>query len=251
MARNYKEKDIKILWGQAAARCAFPKCRLLLVMRKTASDPTAAIGEMAHMVAHSTAVGAPRPDPNFDGALRDSYENLVLLCGTHHSMVDKQPNTYTVADLRNWKRDHEKWVDENLREKMIHVTFVELEMVTKALLASAHRVETSYTVTPPTEKMDRNDLVRTRQLVTLGLANRNVVEDFVGAFASVQPNFPEELKAGFVAEYNAGLAEGLRGDGLFESLRDFSSGGSRDFQQQAAGLSVLVYLFEKCEVFKQ
>ena len=251
MARNYKEKDIKILWGLAAARCAFPKCRLPLVMETTAFDPTATIGEMAHIVAHSTAANAPRPDAHFDEALRDSYENLVLLCDTHHSMVDKQPNTYTVTDLRSWKRDHEKWVDENLREKMTHVTFVELEMVTKALVVSGHRVETSYTLTPPKQKMDRNDLVNTRQLVTLGLANRKVVEDFVGAFASVQPNFPEELKAGFVAEYNARLAEGLRGDGLFESLRDFSSAGSRDFQRQAAGLSVLVYLFEKCEVFKK
>ncbi len=251
MARNYKDKDIKLLWGLAAARCSFPSCRRSLVLERTSADPTTTIGEMAHIVAHSTAQGAPRSDPHFDDALRDSYDNLILLCDTHHTTVDKQPNTFTIVDLRTWKSDHEKWVSENLREQMTHITFVELEVVAKAILASGTPTEGSYTVTPPKDKMDRNELKKTRHLVTLGLANARVVEQFVSSFAATQPSFPDELKAGFVAEYNARFAAGLRGDSLFEALRDFSTAGSRDFQRQAAGLSVLVYLFEKCEVFQQ
>ena len=251
MARSYKEKDIKILWGLAAARCAFPNCRLSLVLEKTDQDATATIGEMAHIVAHSTAPTAPRSDPQFNEAMRDAYDNLILLCDTHHTIVDKQPNTYSIIDLRGWKLAHEKWVAENLTEQMTHVTFLELEMVAKALLVSGDHAEDGYTITPPKDKMDRNELTHTRHLITLGLANAKVVEQFVGSFAVTQRSFPDDLKAGFVAEYNARFGEGLRGDSLFESLRAFSSGGSQEFRRQAAGLSVLVYLFEKCEVFQR
>jgi hypothetical protein len=250
--RHYKDKDVKILWGLAAARCAFPGCREALVLERTAADPAATIGEMAHIVAHSPAVVAPRADATFDAALRDAYENLVLLCDTHHSQVDKQPNTYTVDDLRRWKREHERWVADRLREEMTHITFLELEMVAKTLLVGSQGAEVeTFSVTPPREKMDRNDLKLTRQLVTLGLVSAKVVEQFVRAFAMTQPSFPEDLKAGFVKEYSARYAEGLRGDGLFEALREFSTSGKKEFHRQAAGLSVLVYLFEKCEVFAQ
>jgi hypothetical protein len=244
-----RDKDIKILWGLAAARCAHPDCRRPLVLEKTDSDPTVTIGEMAHIVAFSKEIKAPRSDPTFPEALRDGYENLILLCDTHHSTVDKQPNTYTCEDLRQWKKDHEIWVALRLKEEMTNVTFIELEMVAKALLTVEHPATDSYMLTPPREKMDRNDLKQTRSLVTLGLANAKVVERFVQAFSAIHADYVDQLKAGFLREYNARFSEGLRGDALFEAVRQFSSSGSGEFVRQAAGLSVLVYLFEKCEVF--
>ena len=63
--------------------------------------------------------------------------------------------------------------------------------------------------------------------------------------------FGERLKEGFVKEYRKLVqTEDLRSDLLFESLLEFSSGGSSDFKRKAAGLSVLSYLFEKCDVFE-
>jgi hypothetical protein len=44
--------------------------------------------------------------------------------------------------------------------------------------------------------------------------------------------------------------EGVEGDILFDELHMFSSMDSNSFEYQAAGLAVLVYLFEKCEVFE-
>lgn len=46
-------------------------------------------------------------------------------------------------------------------------------------------------------------------------------------------------------------AELMSGDELFNGLLDFASLGATDFKQRAAGLTVLVYLFEKCEVFEK
>lgn len=76
------------------------------------------------------------------------------------------------------------------------------------------------------------------------------VEEFVEHVAIRDSRFPERLKAGFVAEYSRLKEQGFEGDSLFEALREFAYGRTRNFQKQAAGLAVLVYLFEKCEVFE-
>jgi hypothetical protein len=252
MPRKYQEKDIKILWGRAAARCAFPACRLPLVRAETTADPVATIGEMAHIVAHAKGNRAPRTDPTFPDTLRDRYENLILLCNTHHQIVDVQPNTYSVGDLRNWKAAHESYVTVSLTEEITNVTFTELEIVTKALLNVQVSPAESFVLTPPVEKMKKNGLSeRTAALILLGLANARLVEDFVVKFTMTASSFSDDLKAGFVQQYNVRVAEGLQGDELFEAMREFSVSGASDFRRQAAGLSVLTYLFEKCEVFEK
>lgn len=45
---------------------------------------------------------------------RNRYENLILLCNTHHQLVDAQEATYTPERLRGIKEEHERWVEERL-----------------------------------------------------------------------------------------------------------------------------------------
>ena len=40
----------------------------------------------------------------------NAVENLIVLCPTHHSLVDCQPETYTADLLREWKQRHEATV---------------------------------------------------------------------------------------------------------------------------------------------
>lgn len=249
MSRNYQDKDIKLLWGLAAARCGYPDCRLELVLQATERDNAAVIGKIAHIVAHSNS--GPRADTNYSKDLRDRYENLILLCPTHHDMVDGHSDTYTVQDLRQWKLDHEAWVRGSLAREMPAVGFAELEITTKAILSAPSEPVTAFTITDPTQKMIRNQLTdNIRFHLTMGLGKAREVEKFVEHIASMDWQFPERLKAGFVAEYSRRWSEGLEGDALFEALREFASAGSQDFRKQAAGLAVLAYLFEKCEVFQ-
>lgn len=64
--------------------------------------------------------------------------------------------------------------------------------------------------------------------------------------------FPERLRQGFITEYNSLRdTDGLTGDALFYALVDFTSGSISDLKRQAAGLAVLGYLFECCEVFER
>lgn len=101
-----RDKDIKILWGRSGNRCAI--CKLEL----TADGSLETLGEMAHIVARSP--NGPRGTQDLPVNDPDSYDNLILLCPTHHVEVDKDPAAWSVARLRAVKADHEAWVSEQL-----------------------------------------------------------------------------------------------------------------------------------------
>jgi hypothetical protein len=248
--RKYPIPDVKILWGFAAARCAFPSCRLECVEPPTLSDGAVVIGKIAHIVAHGDK--GPRADPSLPIEQRDCYDNWVLLCGRHHDIVDGQPSTYTIAELRGWKVDHENWVRQQLTVAMPAIGFAELEVITKGILATSLPPDASFLLTPPRAKILRNGFSAQLDIYfNMGMSKAKEVADFVSHVSIIDANFPEQLKAGFVQKYDALKKSGLEGDALFESLHEFASGGSNAFARQAAGLAVLLYLFEKCEIFEQ
>jgi hypothetical protein len=49
----------------------------------------------------------------------DSIDNLVLLCKTHHKLVDDRIDVFTVDKLRDLKIGHERWVENSLRNSDI------------------------------------------------------------------------------------------------------------------------------------
>lgn len=249
MNRNISRKDIKLLWGLAAARCSYPNCRIECVIPGNNLDKAAMIGKIAHIVAHSE--NGPRGDPSFPVEKIDSYDNLVLLCSNHHDLVDAQFNTFTTQDLRNWKNDHEAWVRTTLAREMPSVGFAELDIVSKAIMSVPSEPNVAFTLTDPVQKMTRNGLTdKVLQYIQMGSSKAGEVEKFIQKFAACDPQFPERLIAGFVTEYSHLREEGFDGDSLFEALHSFASGGSHEFLKQAAGLAILIYLFEKCEVFE-
>ena len=249
-SRTVSTADTKLLWGMAAARCAFPQCRRVCSAPSTTLDPAVVLGEMAHIVAHSDL--GPRGDPEYPAERRATYENMILLCSPHHTTVDRQPNSYTMSDLRTWKTDHESWVRVRLAQEMPNVGFAELEVVTRAILALPEQPNTSYAVTPPAEKMAKNGLSsRVRLTLQMGLAGGPEVEKFVDYVGVRDSEFPERLRSGFLLKYEQLRAEGLRGDAVFHSLVEFASGPSSDILRIAAGLAVVGYLFMTCEVFEK
>ncbi len=248
-SRDVADKEIKILWALAAGRCAFPQCRTLCVAEASTVDPAVPLGEMAHIVAHSDA--GPRADASFPRARRNTYGNLLLLCPTHHTLVDKQESTFTITDLATWKREHEAWVRQRLAEEFPSVGFTELEMVTRGLLAGRGDASQDLTLTAPGEKMTRNSLTtQVLMLVQMGVAGAGEVRSFVSELARLDPDFPERLKAGFVNLYRELRSLGNEGDTLFLALSERVAGASGDFRLRMAGLAVIGYLFLTCELFE-
>ena len=65
---------------------------------------------MAHVIAKMEK--GPR---GRKGGGDDTYANLILLCPTHHTLVDKAPeNTFPEEPLLNWKAEHERDVERSL-----------------------------------------------------------------------------------------------------------------------------------------
>ncbi|MCY1056835.1 HNH endonuclease [Nannocystis sp. SCPEA4] len=99
-------RDLKLLWGNAAARCAI--CRRRLTTETSVGQ--AILGEMAHIVADRPE--GPRGDRSRTRDFLRSYENLILLCSEHHRLVDQDRVKYTVEELARLKQAHEAWVRE-------------------------------------------------------------------------------------------------------------------------------------------
>jgi hypothetical protein len=243
------KRDLKLICMRSGSRCALPDCRVELVIDETASDPAVIVGELAHIKGEKP--GSARYDANMEDSERNGYGNRILVCPTCHTKIDNQPNTYTVEKLLLIKREHEAWVRDTLKSEVVNVTFVELGVVTKYLVSGQYTPSTSFTIIPPKDKIKKNKLSgEIEALITMGLTQVNQVADFIDRCPDME--FGERLKQGFVEQYETlKNTEALGGDDLFNALLDFASGGSKDFKEKAAGLSVLVYLFEKCEVFEK
>jgi hypothetical protein len=108
------EKDIKLLWGRAAERCSFPECRMKLTQDKKLSSDGFPLGEQAHIIGESKS--APRGESNLSDDEKNSYFNRILLCPNHHTIIDKNPEDYSIEKLHLIKDQHELWVESTLSE---------------------------------------------------------------------------------------------------------------------------------------
>jgi fructose-specific component phosphotransferase system IIB-like protein len=102
--RRYSEKTIKLLFGPGS-HCAYPDCTKPNVQPATANSPAVNLGEICHI--HAAADAGPRGRPGLTAAQKNAAENLIVLCGYHHGLVDGQPNDYPAETLLKWKADYE------------------------------------------------------------------------------------------------------------------------------------------------
>jgi hypothetical protein len=98
--------NIKLLWERAGSKCALCRRRL---DHLTDAGKQALLGEAAHIVAESP--DGPRGNSILDQNERNSYLNLILLCPTCHTTVDKDPSEYPVERLHMFKTKHELRVE--------------------------------------------------------------------------------------------------------------------------------------------
>jgi hypothetical protein len=94
-------RTIKRLFALSGNACAFPECDKRLI------DPS---GNLVAKVCHICAdkPGGKRYVATQTDAERQGFDNLIVMCGYHHDIIDNDEITYTVVVLRQMKCEHEK-----------------------------------------------------------------------------------------------------------------------------------------------
>lgn len=242
-------RDLKLLFGKSGKLCANPKCRKELIIEKTnVGDNESIVGQMAHIKGDKP--NSKRYDSTMSKKERNGYENLILLCSICHKMIDNQDKKYTVEKLHEMKKEHESWMSQKLKQEISNLTFVELEIILKYLPANNPEYKENYELTNLDDKIEKNQLSENiYNLILTGMTQIKLVERYIDK--NLDSSYGERLRNGFVEKYTQLRNGGLQGDEIFYELLKFSGGMTSDVKRNSAGLVVLVYFFEICEVFEK
>ncbi len=252
MSASYPTKIILAM--RSGNVCAMKTCRISLTADGHESD-LSLIGEAAHIYGESsgtkTKKASARYKANMTDEKRNHYDNLIYLCPTCHTIIDKQEEDYPAEMLYQLKAEHEAWVDEQLDIGMSDVTFTELDVAANAIASGQHSGVSDFHVLPPEEKISKNSLgAVSKAYISMGLSRSAEVSKFLSQMSLLDSEFPIRLKDGFQQKYLE-LKQTLSGDELFMGVLEFSQTGQKDFKQQAASLALLSHLFHLCEVFEK
>lgn len=100
-------KTRQIIWGKGAGLCYF--CNTSLIGDLISGNEDANFGFVAHIVGER--VNGPRGDVVRSPLLADDYRNLMLMCHTHHKLIDvDKVADYPEPLLLAMKRQHEERV---------------------------------------------------------------------------------------------------------------------------------------------
>lgn len=104
------DKTRKWLWGRSGNQCAY--CGCALIMEGTLGADASVVGDECHIIPRSGE--GPRADSSFPSEKLDDYSNLILLCKTHHKMVDDRSGEFPVDVLKKLKKRHEEKISKLL-----------------------------------------------------------------------------------------------------------------------------------------
>ncbi|MDP1931603.1 MAG: HNH endonuclease [Gammaproteobacteria bacterium] len=114
LKRNYSRATLNKLFALSYNKCAYPNCENPIVVGKTESSDEAIVGQICHI--YAIAGNGPRAKPGLTSAKLNAIDNLILCCGHHHTLIDKQHESFPAELLIQWKQAHESRMGEIVRE---------------------------------------------------------------------------------------------------------------------------------------
>lgn len=238
-------KNERKLHSKSRNRCAMCKCVLVDV-----DNPNAAcVGENAHI--YGEKPGSARYDASKDKSFVNSEQNLIFLCCNCHKKIDTDVNSYPPEKLFELKSKHENWVYRQLEINSTSFGFAELEVLVKYIIKSGNSLEhkSDYSILDFNKKIEKNSLQEVQQELSIGLLNVYTIEDYLNRHPDT--NLSSELTNIMSDKYCELRSMGLNNVEIFDELKNFACGYSSEFSYIAAGLGILTYFFEKCEVFEK
>lgn len=248
MSVSYPTKII-LAFG-TGGRCTLPSCNRPLA-REEKHHGQVLVGQAAHIAGERP--GSPRYDAAMTPEERNAPGNLIYLCPDCHRLIDRAWRNYPTNRLHAFKQEREQSVQQDRVAAMPRIGLAELNEAVRYFEAHPFTpAESDFHLIQPEEKLRRNGLgSSSRNLVRMGLAAAGQVRELVVAKSRSNPDFMSRLKHAFQGEYLRLREEGRRGDDLFTLMCAFADGGRHDPIAVAAGVALVAYLFETCEIFEK
>ena len=161
------------LFASAAGHCQRPACGRYVF--EEMGDATVSVGEMAHIIA--AIPRGPRGESAIGPAERAQTANLLLLCASCHTLVDKSPEVHTVALLQRWKQDHTNRINA-LFVTPVFATRVDARAALETLLTRNRVIFERYGPESPAAdepESDASDIWRRKVLQSIIPTNRTIV----------------------------------------------------------------------------
>lgn len=108
--RALSNRSRQVIWARAAGRCEYRGCNKILIGDLISGSEDKNFGFVAHIVADRPT--GPRGDSVRSIHLSDDVSNLMLLCATHHKLVDvDRLEEHPEERLLAMKAEHESRVE--------------------------------------------------------------------------------------------------------------------------------------------
>lgn len=243
----------KIVAARSGGVCAL--CNTPLTVED--KDCERFLGEYAHI--YPQEANGPRCEDIIKDGIHqdfiDSDKNLMLLCPTCHTTIDKKPvKTYTVKYLQEKKKQHEQKVRQRLETETLKMTIAELEIICKKIISSEEFSVfcgvTDFSIISIQEKIDKNKLSSVVEDIRLGLMQANFIRDYLSKMNEIDPMFTYNLVESFKKVYGR-LSELYKEDELYYGIMDEICPDCRNLSLRSAANAVLAYLFHECEIFEK
>lgn len=189
------------LIGAGAGWCYKPDCQTGSLWYLLDDNTAVKLAEVAHIVAASDH--GPRADVDATDEDLVSFNNLILLCPTCHTIVDKAPHSFTVETMQQWKAQHEEII-RNALEIRPFATRNELNAAICGILLSNRLIWQQYGPDSPSGQLlitDVSDVWR-RKVLTEIIPNNQKISRIIEANEILMST--EELPA--VAEFRLHVA---------------------------------------------
>ncbi|WP_176885124.1 HNH endonuclease [Dyadobacter soli] len=95
------------LFADSAGYCQNPDCNVNLFL--TVGQTEFHIAEMAHII--SAGQGGPRTNQSTSEQEKGDFSNLILLCPTCHTKIDKAEQEYPEIIIKEWKKHHSEKIN--------------------------------------------------------------------------------------------------------------------------------------------
>ncbi len=234
------------LWAMSGHFCSFPNCANTLTEDANDKDGISTVGDVCHINAVSPT--GPRPFPQGSSDDPNAFENLILLCPTHHRVVDRQESKYPAEMLRKWKSDRE--IEIIRMWEVVKFNSQELDNIITWLAESTDLPQGDFSLTPVENKIELNSLsTSTQRLIGIGLLQVSEVERYIEDVSKPKSGFPYLVLGPLLTLYGKLKTDGLANDEVFSELVHFACSNSRNTAKWVAAIVLIVYFFERCDLF--